>query len=83
MIFDYYIPNVICVEFNYLNLKYKRHLKPLFHLELNEVSHLEVQFNFLSRSITKGDFLCFNSGNTQEQPGMLNCKVLYYKRKQN
>lgn len=46
MIFDYYVPNVVCVEFNYLNLKYKRHLKPLFHLELNEISHLEVQFNF-------------------------------------
>lgn len=48
MIFDYYRPNVVCVEFNFhLNLKYKRHRKPLFHLELNEVSHLEVRFNFL------------------------------------
>lgn len=47
MIFDYYIVNVVHVEFNFhLNLKCRRHGNPLLDLELNGVSHLKVQFNF-------------------------------------
>lgn len=56
MIFDYYIVNVVHVEFNFhLNLKYWRHGNPLLDLGLNGVSHLKVQFNFfLSHSINLG-----------------------------
>lgn len=58
MIFDYYRFNVVCVEFNfYLNLKYKRYRKLLFYLELNEVSYLEVRFNFLKLQLIKGGFV--------------------------